>query len=135
MMWPFKWKLSACTVICLMMLFVFSKFYKMKFVNLVEIFVWPHLAVKGLKIVMESARNHCEKTWVLVQNHRVPVKTTVSLWVFCNHTVNLKTDPELNSTETKICSCYCKAQQRLKEKASFNNSNKNSHRNHTNRIP
>ena len=45
MMWPFKWKLSACTFTgC----YCFSQFWKMKFGNLVETCLWPHLAVKGL---------------------------------------------------------------------------------------
>ena len=63
-----------------------------------------------------------------------PSWKTMSLWVFCNHTVNLKSDSVLDLTETKIYSFYCKAQKWLKEKAPFNNSNNNSHRNHTNTI-
>ena len=65
---------------------------------------------------------------------------TMSPWVFCNHTINLKTDSQhsvLQFTEIKIWSFYCQAQQRLKEihmYESLNNSHKNSHRNHTNRI-
>ena len=47
MIWPFKWTLSTCTYtwpIC------FSKFYWMKFANLLEICLWLHLAVKGLMV-------------------------------------------------------------------------------------
>ena len=44
MMWPIKWKLSARTYTWCCF---FSKFYKLKFVNLVEICLWLHLAVKG----------------------------------------------------------------------------------------
>ena len=43
---------------------------------------------------------------------------TMSPWVFCNHTINLKTDSQhsvLQFTEIKIWSFYCQAQQRLKE--------------------
>ena len=42
-------KLSACTYTWYT---CFSKFYKMKFVNLVEICLWLHLVVKGLKQAM-----------------------------------------------------------------------------------
>ena len=46
MVWPFKWKLSACTFTrC----YLFVKIVKMKFWNLLEICLWPHLAVKGLR--------------------------------------------------------------------------------------
>ena len=57
MMWPFKWKLSACSYQnsgggpgqnC------FSKFYEMKFGTLVEICFWQKLAVKGLKSTFQS---------------------------------------------------------------------------------
>ena len=45
MMWPLKWKLSACSYWGAI---YFSKFHKMKFGNLVEICFWLNLAMKGL---------------------------------------------------------------------------------------
>ena len=46
MMWPFKWNLLACTFTWY---YLFFKFHKIKFGNLVEICFWLNLAVKGLK--------------------------------------------------------------------------------------
>ena len=40
----------------------------------------------------ESWDSSCEKSWVPVRNHWVAVQKTVSPWLICNHTVNLKTD-------------------------------------------
>ena len=50
MMWPFKWNLFACTYRSLHIILLnicFSKFHKMKFRKLAEIFFWLNLAVKG----------------------------------------------------------------------------------------
>ena len=65
----------------------------------------------------------------LVQNHQVPVKTQWVSGSFVTTQLIWK-QTVLNLTETKIYSLYCKAQEWLKEKTSFNNS----HRNHTNRT-
>ena len=46
MMWPFKWKLSACTYTWC---YLFVKIFDNEIWNLVEICLWPHLAVKGLR--------------------------------------------------------------------------------------
>ena len=84
------------------------------------------LLVILLQIVMLSPRTHLvNKSWATVQNHWVPVQNTKSpelkmLGPFCDQ------------TDKKIF--FCKAQPRLKKYASLNNSHKNSHRNHTNRI-
>ena len=60
----------------------------------------------------------------LVKNHESQSRTTesqfknTSPWVFCNHTVNLKTDsntPVLKFAEMKLCSFYHQVQQRLRE--------------------
>ena len=70
-----------------------------------------------------------EKSRDLVQNHQVPVKTQWVSGSFVTTQLIWK-QTVLNLTETKIYSLYCKAQEWLKEKTSFNNS----HRNHTNRT-
>ena len=76
-----------------------------------------------------SLDSSSEKSWDLVQNHQVPVKTQWVSGSFVTTQLIWK-QTVLNLTETKIYSFYCKAQKWLKEKTSFNNS----HRNHTNKI-
>ena len=57
----------------------------------------------------------------------------MSLWVFCNHKVNLKTNCiKLNWNKNILL--LLQSTKWLKEKASFNNSHSNRHRNYTNRI-
>ena len=83
---------------------------------------------------VESSGTH------LVKNHEsmsraIESQFQTSPWVlFCRQTPTLTV---LQFIEITICSFYCQAQQRLKEThmyESLNNSHKNSHRNHTNRI-
>ena len=65
------------------------------------------------------------KSWVPLQNHRVPVQKTIS--------PNLKMLGPLCDQVDKGYS-FVKHNKVLKNYASFNNGQKNSHRNHTNRI-
>ena len=60
LMWPFKWKLSACTFT-----WCYSKFYT-KFGNLVELCLWLHLAVKGL-IRQSQSKRECPG-WMMEYN-------------------------------------------------------------------
>ena len=64
----------------------------------------------------ESWDSSCWKSWVPLQNHWVPVQNKMSPWIFCNHTVNLRSDYKtLQVYWSKINFFYCKAQKRLKE--------------------
>ena len=66
-----------------------------------------------------------------------PVQKTMSLWVFCNHPDNLKTDSKTlyyQFTKIEIYSLDVKHNQDWKNYAFFNNSQKNRHRDHTNRM-
>ena len=73
----------------------------------------------------ESWGSSCEKFWVPLQNHWVPVQKTRS--------PNLKMLGPLCDQVDKRYS-FVKHNKVLKNYASFNNGQKNSHRNHTNRI-
>ena len=53
----------------------FSKFYKMKFENLVEICLWLHLAVKGLRVKILSNTN------LLVSRHIKREKSSLPVYV------------------------------------------------------
>ena len=60
MMWPFKWKLSACTFTGYSL---FVKILGNEIGNLVEICLWPHLAVKGLrKLIAVRLPLGCRRT-------------------------------------------------------------------------
>ena len=69
-MWPFKWKLSTCTFIWC--------YLKMKFGDLVEICLWPHLAVKGLK-VLQSQWIHTIQLFCMV----IHTFSSLSLFLSC----------------------------------------------------
>ena len=59
--------------LCLYFHICFSKFYKMKFENLVQICLWPHLAVKGLRVKILSNKNLVAPRHIKREKSSLPV--------------------------------------------------------------
>ena len=80
----------------------------------------------------------CEKAWVPLQNHWVPVQGTMRPWVFMYPQLIWRQTQKLCVTcslrKLKFTSSMIKHNKDSKNYALLNNSHKNSHRNHTNRI-
>ena len=80
----------------------------------------------------------CEKAWVPLQNHWVPVQGTMRPWVFMYPQLIWRQTQKLCVTcslrKLKFTSSMIKHNKDSKNYALLNNSHKNSHRNHTNGV-